>query len=366
MKHIGFVAIHFSNASLGRSILTHAASGKCSLTSWLPAAHMISTLRSLGAIGAAGHHLVHQHLAKVASWVGLVLSTAVGIPKHSAGPEDFSGATTKRSSPRTERGGASSYPRAHQRRKKRGLSGDSHSEDDDEDEHGRTNKSKAKRRREAEGTRLNLACPFAKKDPVRWRSCYRHELSKISYVKQHLYRAHLQPPYCHRCGRTYERQDDLSAHARSATPCDVRSFATPEGLTAEQRQRLSERLSSKLSDEQRWYAVFEIVFPGHPRPGTPYVDPDMSEDLSSFRDHIARHGARILVDEYRRIEGACPSSLEATMQRGLEQISSSWLSLRSSYPAVDQPTSSPRHLRSPTSSPSHVGLAKAVETPSDE
>lgn len=360
VKHLEFVAIRLSNASLGRSILAGGASGKFS-PSWLPAAYMVSTLRSLGAIGAAGSHLIHQQLVKVASWASLVLSTATGIPKHSAGPADFSEATTKRSSPLTERGD-SSYPRAHQKKKKRGHSGDSHSEDDNDDEHG-TNKSKSKRRREAESTRLNLACPFAKKDPVRWRSCYRHELSKISYVKQHLYRVHLQSLYCHRCGRTYERQDDLSEHMRSATPCDVRSFAVPEGLTVEQRQRLSERLSSKLSDEQRWYAVFEIVFPGHPHPETPYVDPDMSEDLSSFRDHIARNGARILVEEYRRVEGTCPSSLETTMQRGLEQISSSWLSLRSPYP-VGQPSSS-RHLRSQTSS-SQVGLAKAVETPADD
>lgn len=320
---------------------------------------------SLVAVGAAGSHFVHERLTKLASWATLAWPT-VGIPRRSAGSV-HSEATTEPSR-LTERKAAPH--RAHKKSKRRHSGNNSHSDDNDD---GHRAKSKSKRRREAEGTRLNLACPFAKKDPVRWRSCYRHELSKISYVKQHLYRVHLQPLYCHRCGATYDRQEDLSEHMRSTTPCDVRSFSVPEGLTVEQRQRLSERLSSKLSDEERWYAVFEIVFPGHPHPATPYVDPDMSEDLSSFRDYIAREGPGILAKEYRDAEDSPPaaaaadddeaySSFEAIMRRGLEQISSSWFSFRSSY--VNQ-LDSPRRRRSPTAA-SQADVDKAAEAPEDD
>lgn len=361
VKYLGSVAIGSSNASLDRPIR------QLSLL-WLPMADSFtSTLQSLGAIETAGGHLVHQRLAKAASWASpvIVLSAAVGtIPIHSAKPAGSGEATT------SKRGQASSSnSRAHQKKKKRGRPGDNNSQSDEDERGGpANNKSAAKRRREeAESTRRKLACPFAKKDPVRWRSCYRHELTKISYVKQHLYRVHLLPPYCRRCGHAYEHEDALANHMRDLIPCAVRSdFAVPEGLTAAQRERLSERLSPKLSDEERWYAVFDIVFPDHrPRPATPYVDPDVSEDLASFRDHVARDGARILVDAYRRAEGdAGPPSLAATMQRGLDEISSSWQALRSPTttalgqdPAADvddqqqqqqQPTSSsPRRSRSP-------------------
>lgn len=310
------------------------------------------TVQHFSSIGPAGGNSVYDHLTSLANLAFLTLS-ATGDPKQAAGSADSKAPTE--SSRLTERG--SPHPRTH-KKKKRGHSGNNRS-DDNEDEPGA--KVKFKRRRETEGTRLNLACPFAKKDPVRWRSCYRHELSKISYVKQHLYRVHLQPLFCHRCGMTYERQEDLSEHMRSTSACEVQSFTVPEGLTVEQRQRLSERLSSKLSDEQRWYAVFEIVFPGHPHPATPYVDPDMSEDLSSFRDHIAREGPRILVEEYQRAEGTC-SPLETTMRRGLEQISSSWFSFRSSY--VNQ-LNSPRLLRSPTST-SPIDVNQTAEAPEDD
>lgn len=348
-KH-GSVTIWFSGAP-SKSTLD-ATSGKTS--PWLSAVHkadaLANTFQSLSTIGFAGSHFVHERLTQLASWAGLTLS-AVGLPKRSAG--SVHSEVTTEPSRLTERN--VSHPRAHNKRRKRDDSGNSQS-GDNEEKHGA--KSKSKRRREAEGTRLNLACPFAKKDPVRWRTCYRHELSKISYVKQHLYRVHLQPLYCQRCGVTYQRQEDLSEHMRSTTPCELVSFTVPEGLTMEQRRRLSERLSSKLTDEERWYAVFEIVFPGHPHPATPYVDPDMSEDLSSFRDHIAREGPRILAEECRRAEGTC-SSLEATMRRGLEQISSSWFSYRSSY--VNQ-SGSPRRRRSPTAT-SQIDDKEAAEAP---
>lgn len=280
------------------------------------------------------------------------------LPKQAAASDRHSDTTAGPSrDPESQRGEGSSQHSKRaatdksRRSRKRAPSGGSNSNNSNSDEEPRAPSSKAKRRRsEAEGPRLHFACPFAKRDPVRWRTCYRHELSKISYVKQHLYRVHLQPLYCSRCGTTWydipgaaaAAADALAAHMRSPTPCQVRTFPTPEGLTAAQRARLGVRLSSKLSDEERWYAVFDIVFPGQPRPATPYVDPDMSEDLASFREHLTRQGPAILVGEYRRrrrrMGGGSgsgsgsttppPAALEGAMRRGLELISQSWLSLR--------------------------------------
>lgn len=59
---------------------------------------------------------------------------------------------------------------------------------------------------------LLLACPFAKKDPLHHRACYKQTLTKISYVKQHLSRNHRTPIYCPICTGVFENEEDRDVH----------------------------------------------------------------------------------------------------------------------------------------------------------
>ncbi|KAI1339907.1 hypothetical protein F5Y15DRAFT_58633 [Xylariaceae sp. FL0016] len=63
--------------------------------------------------------------------------------------------------------------------------------------------------------RLFLACPFAKKDPVRHRKCYSYTLNRIGDVKQHISRRHRIPLYCPRCMETFDDDDCKDIHIRS-------------------------------------------------------------------------------------------------------------------------------------------------------
>lgn len=313
---------------------------------------LATAAQSLGVIGIAGSHPVYETLTHFNNWESLVLSTvsnakcAAGSEKRAAKPglskSNNGDASQARKRKRRGRAGGDRSEEGQKEEKeeegegegegKEEEDGDDDNDNDDADDDGKEPKAKpkAKRRRTEKTSGSMLACPFAKKDPVRWQTCYRHRLTKISYVKQHLYRAHLQPLFCHRCGKTYAKQDDLLQHLRSTPPCRVRSFAEPEGITPQQRQSLSARLSSKWTDERRWLATFDIVFPDQPHPDSPYVNPDMSEDLSSFYQYMEKNGPQILADEQKRADKdrrtgqAAARSFEDVMLSGLKRIYSEW------------------------------------------
>ncbi|KAK6380611.1 hypothetical protein LTS17_004811 [Exophiala oligosperma] len=143
--------------------------------------------------------------------------------------------------------------------------------------------------------RLWLACPFSKKNPRRYRSCYRNRLTKISYVKQHLSRHHCYPIYCTNCMATFDSEEIRDAHAR-AHSCEEQPVIQWEAVSEAQKRQLSQRVPRRMSETEQWYTIFEILFPGSPRPKTPFVDGELSEELSSFQDFATSQGPAIITD----------------------------------------------------------------------
>lgn len=80
------------------------------------------------------------------------------------------------------------------------------------------------------GSHQGFACPFVKSDPIFHHPCTRFMLRRVSDVKQHLRREH---------------------------PEEARKVARGRG--------------KKNTDEERWYALWEDLFPGRARPATPYA-----------------------------------------------------------------------------------------------
>lgn len=238
-----------------------------------------------------------------------------------------------------------------------------HSGGDDDDGPGRGGPRPGnKRHRGDERGRLSFACPFFKKDPVRWRPCYKHELRRIRDVKQHLRRAHPVRPYCPTCGEVFEddpTEDRLNRHLRSRE-CQPKAFDRPQGITWQQREQLSRRVPARLSEADQWFVVFDTVFPGHPRPPTPYVDPDMSEDLSSYFEFSAARGSQILRQSISRHARSFASvdgdALESLLRQGLDDLRVEWFSSRSgalgppSRPGTEQTTPASSNFDGPGSS----------------
>ena len=157
--------------------------------------------------------------------------------------------------------------------------------------------------------RLLLACPFAKKDPIHHRACYRQTLTKISYVKQHLSRSHRTPIYCPVCREVFENEVDRDAHNRLRS-CEERPAAHLEGGLEGQRKQLQKRGPTKMSEEEQWFIIWDIIFPEIPRPQSPYVDRELSDELSAFRDFATGQGSALLLDHLRTIGFGMDSMVE--------------------------------------------------------
>ncbi|KAH8900001.1 hypothetical protein GQ53DRAFT_801531 [Thozetella sp. PMI_491] len=150
------------------------------------------------------------------------------------------------------------------------------------------------KRRRCSERKVTFACPFTKKDPLKYQDCYKYTLMRIQDVKQHIIRCHQVPPYCSRCLATFPSEELRDVHIR-AMSCPERPFIKPEGVTESQRAQLTQKSASNLSQEDQWFVVFDILFPGHsPRAQSPYIDNELFQDITLYQDFVTTRGPQIL------------------------------------------------------------------------
>ncbi|KAF5558113.1 serine threonine kinase [Fusarium mexicanum] len=106
---------------------------------------------------------------------------------------------------------------------------------------------------------------------------------------------------CNRCHESFASQDLLFQHQRLEDPCHTKATEFTVGkITLEQAAKLGAMKKKKphMSDEMRWFELYEIIFPGQDpaqRPLTPYHQPltnptqnnpssPASISISSYRD----------------------------------------------------------------------------------
>lgn len=208
------------------------------------------------------------------------------------------------------------------------------------------------KRRRIVDQKSTFACPYAKKDPMSYKDCYRYTLSRIRDVKQHLARCHRNPPYCPRCRGIFQTEDERDEHIRDV-PCPLRPSIKFEGITESQRRQLAKKSASNTSLEAQWFTVFDILFPGHdPRPQSPYIDNELLQDITLYQDFLTSNGPRILSDVLTR-RGAITWNLpneerdltafqQTVFEEGLRQIFEQWVArrIRSNEPEVPNIVSS--------------------------
>ncbi|KAF6805617.1 hypothetical protein CMUS01_14573 [Colletotrichum musicola] len=215
----------------------------------------------------------------------------------------------------------------------------------------------------------HLACPFWKRDPENHRHCYKKVLSRVKYVKQHLYRFHEAPISCACCGAEFpdERLRDEHVRARRCLVVERPGFFSG-GLTRAQRLEVSRRANPKESEEEQWFAIWDVIFPGEPRPASAYVDAELSQDLCAYREFHAREGADILLAYLAACDPVLAGHVErsascdrAVLSRALDSIYDHWAARRGlrAQPA-DLPT--PPQTE-PSDAASRVSLAYAPEGP---
>ena len=126
-------------------------------------------------------------------------------------------------------------------------------------------------------------------------------LSRVRDVKQHLSRKHSPKLYCDRCKTIFPDEQSCEEHVaqedgRSCTP-----YSQLDGILHQQQSQLSRKSNPKLSEEEQWFAIWDILFPDRPRPTSAYRDADISEELCSFREYCRSHGTALLDNEVQNM-----------------------------------------------------------------
>lgn len=96
---------------------------------------------------------------------------------------------------------------------------------------------------------------------------------EIPRLKEHIYRCHYQTS-CDRCLETFKQDKDLVAHRRQAKPCQRKDNSSRDpviqGIGQDTMSMLkSRKRSSCKTAEEKWFEIWDILFPGVASPGTP-------------------------------------------------------------------------------------------------
>jgi len=188
-----------------------------------------------------------------------------------------------------------------------------------------------------------LACPYWKQNPDRHRQCCKLALKRIRDVKQHLHRRHTPKFYCQRCFVIFLNDQSLQDHIISL-PCRREPQAQLHGISHSQHRELSRKSNPRFTEENQWFAIWHILFPGSERPVSAYIDSELSADLCLFREFWQNSGQDVLLGILRSNQWVSMSAEEQETQgrriltEGLDKIYEDWLSSYS--PATTESASS--------------------------
>ena len=145
------------------------------------------------------------------------------------------------------------------------------------------------------GTRF-FACPFRAHDPSRYAECLKHAPMRHSRdVKRHVWREHRLPNYCPVCYAVFETASACSEHIVQRT-CELRPRPRLEGVSEDQKKLLARRDlgGSGASREERWFAVWDVVFPGEPPPPSPFPDGGEDRAVAEAREFWEGRGREVV------------------------------------------------------------------------
>ncbi|KAI0537373.1 hypothetical protein GGR58DRAFT_472264 [Xylaria digitata] len=128
-----------------------------------------------------------------------------------------------------------------------------------------------------------FSCPFAKLDPTLGGShqeglCHNPGWNSIHRVKEHLYRKHSKYS-CDRCFISFDTQEEVKDHRRNPESC--RLLPTPArgdpsiGFDQEKLKSLRRR-SRGVNEYEKWYEMWNVLFPTISPPDTPYCSENTS------------------------------------------------------------------------------------------
>ncbi|KAK7906584.1 hypothetical protein PG985_016321 [Apiospora marii] len=141
-----------------------------------------------------------------------------------------------------------------------------------------------------------FACPFFKRHPNKHRDCSKYVLKRIQDVKQHLNRSHRTPDYyCARCYDTFHSAKERDEHTRKSN-CHRRENHQYEGITEDQKDQLAHPSGRNKTPMERWFNIWDILFPGVPRPKSVSRYSPREEAVEILRDIWSTRHSELLAE----------------------------------------------------------------------
>ncbi|KAI1215034.1 uncharacterized protein F4807DRAFT_18476 [Annulohypoxylon truncatum] len=139
-----------------------------------------------------------------------------------------------------------------------------------------------------------FACPFYYSDKVEHWHCHRFAFKRIGDVRQHIKRTHIVPIHCPVCGENFDNNDLKDVHV-DARVCQQHEF--PHSWATIEQLDSMDRAANELnpsSDRERWFTIWDIMFPDTQQPASPYI----CDTYWGFQASVTQDA----VNEYRRQE----------------------------------------------------------------
>lgn len=211
--------------------------------------------------------------------------------------------------------------------------------DDDDDEGSRKRMDRPSSRASDRCAQKLFACPFWKSNPDKHRRCFKNNVYiRLADVKQHVRRKHLfrKDPCCQRCWVQFPDDTALQLHvAQIPQDCELFRRDYEDGIVSGQDRELSRRAPRGSSEEQAWFRMWDIVFPDRrSRPGSAYIDAELSEDANSMFDYFQRNGERVYREQMTiagnplRSGEEEESDFSRVFDQMMENLRAEWLSRR--------------------------------------
>jgi hypothetical protein len=144
-------------------------------------------------------------------------------------------------------------------------------------------------------SRYILACPFYKHSPSKYRECLtRVDLRSIQELLRHLWNSHRRPHYCPVCFKQFDSAEICDDHIRERS-CPLRQASTPDGVSEDQIQQLSQPLPT-LGDTEfsQWNSIWNIVFPQEQAPSVPYLSGELESTICELRCFWSERGEKLI------------------------------------------------------------------------
>jgi hypothetical protein len=150
------------------------------------------------------------------------------------------------------------------------------------------------------------ACPFYRFSPSEHQGClWSLSLPSVRSTIQHVIADHQLAHFCPLCRTTFSSATERDAHI-VARCCEKREdIPPPAGVSEDQLERIDAAyqrwMAMGASEEEQWFGLWEILFPGAPQPSSPYLMATHEWEATALRQFWHDEGHELVSRQLERL-----------------------------------------------------------------